>query len=129
MLKILLMTLVLFNSASAAEIFKCVDKHGKVSYTDHFCQKTATREVFKPKLGVFKQEEEKVITLHTPPKSHPSQYTTFLYQDYSYQLVIAVYALMSVLCYFCYFIDKRAAEKDLWRIPEKSLHTLELLGG
>jgi uncharacterized membrane protein YsdA (DUF1294 family) len=125
MTKILMLALLLINSASQAEIFKCVDKYGKVSYSDRSCQEAATSEVFKPKLGSFKQEPSKYqIIAHNAPTMLPSQFNT-----QRLHLLVTVYALMSVLCFVCYFIDKRAAEKGLWRIPEKSLHILELLGG
>jgi uncharacterized membrane protein YsdA (DUF1294 family) len=130
------LTLFLLSNTCVAEIVKCVDKHGKTHYSDHYCEKTASSAVFKANIGVFKPEEvPNVIALHTQPKFQPKPYSTpvqhagFSYKSVSYQLIIGLYALMSVVCYLCYFIDKRAAVQGLWRIPEKSLHTLELLGG
>lgn len=37
--------------------------------------------------------------------------------------------LLSIVSYLAYRTDKRAAERRQWRIPEKSLHFLSLLGG
>lgn len=43
-----------------------------------------------------------------------------------YLLVVAV---MSVVCFFTYGVDKYKAKQANWRIPEKSLQMLALLGG
>jgi uncharacterized membrane protein YsdA (DUF1294 family) len=44
-------------------------------------------------------------------------------------IVALAYAVMSVVTLGAMALDKRAAERGARRIPEKSLHTLELLGG
>ncbi len=44
-------------------------------------------------------------------------------------LVLIVYAVASVITFFVYGIDKRAARRGRWRTPEATLHLLELLGG
>jgi len=44
-------------------------------------------------------------------------------------LVLAVYAAMSLVTFFAYGLDKRAARLRTWRIPEATLHLLSLLGG
>jgi uncharacterized membrane protein YsdA (DUF1294 family) len=46
-------------------------------------------------------------------------------------LIIAatVYGAMSVVAFQAYLVDKRAAVRDRRRIPEITLHLLELLGG
>lgn len=41
----------------------------------------------------------------------------------------AWYVLVNLLTVCAFWRDKRRAEKGAWRIPEKSLHSLELLGG
>ncbi|WP_342609568.1 DUF1294 domain-containing protein [Vibrio tritonius] len=43
--------------------------------------------------------------------------------------VLLGYAVLSVITFFCYFKDKRAAKRDDWRVQEKTLHLLALLGG
>ncbi|MCX6365586.1 MAG: DUF1294 domain-containing protein [Armatimonadetes bacterium] len=40
-----------------------------------------------------------------------------------------VYTILSVITFQQYLIDKKAAQSDRWRIPEKQLHLLSLLGG
>ena len=44
-------------------------------------------------------------------------------------LVLACYAVMSVVAFILYWIDKRRAERNEWRIAEGTLHAIELLGG
>ena len=44
-------------------------------------------------------------------------------------LVATVYAVMSVVTFVVYWVDKRAAARDRRRVPEARLHLMELLGG
>jgi len=44
-------------------------------------------------------------------------------------LAPALYAAMSVVTFFAYRLDKRAARRRTWRSPEATLHVLSLLGG
>ena len=39
------------------------------------------------------------------------------------------YAVASVVTFCVYWVDKRKAELRAWRVPEKTLHTLALVGG
>lgn len=43
--------------------------------------------------------------------------------------ILAVYAVMSLVSFITYGLDKRAAIKDKRRTPEKTLHLLDLFGG
>lgn len=43
--------------------------------------------------------------------------------------VAAVYFVASVITFILYAIDKSAARNDSWRISEKTLHVLSLIGG
>jgi len=43
--------------------------------------------------------------------------------------MLAVYPLMSLVAYFMYAQDKLIAIRGGWRVPESSLHLVELLGG
>ena len=43
--------------------------------------------------------------------------------------VLAVYGVMSVVAACALGVDKRAARRGGWRVRERTLHTLELLGG
>jgi uncharacterized membrane protein YsdA (DUF1294 family) len=44
-------------------------------------------------------------------------------------LLSAIYGLFSLLCFWQYARDKKAAMKDEWRVPEDTLHLLSLCGG
>lgn len=44
-------------------------------------------------------------------------------------VVMIVYALMSIIAIIVYAIDKSAAEKGQWRTPESTLQMIALLGG
>lgn len=44
-------------------------------------------------------------------------------------LLVAVYGVASLVTYVVYAIDKNAARKGAWRIPEAQLHLLALMGG
>jgi uncharacterized membrane protein YsdA (DUF1294 family) len=43
--------------------------------------------------------------------------------------VLFIYAVASVAAFIAYGLDKRAAARGRWRVPEASLHLIELLGG
>lgn len=44
-------------------------------------------------------------------------------------IIAAVYGLMSLVTFAYYGLDKRRAGNGGWRVPERTLHTLELFGG
>lgn len=43
--------------------------------------------------------------------------------------ILIVYGVMSLVTFVLFGIDKRAAIRGQWRIPEATLHFCELLGG
>lgn len=43
--------------------------------------------------------------------------------------ILAAYALMSVVAFTMYGVDKGRARRHEWRISEAALHMIELLGG
>jgi len=43
--------------------------------------------------------------------------------------ILLVYAAASVVAFAAYGLDKRAAVRGRWRIPESTLHAIELIGG
>lgn len=49
--------------------------------------------------------------------------------SYTPPLLALLILIMSLLSYVYYAIDKRAAQKQQWRVPENFLHMLALLGG
>lgn len=54
--------------------------------------------------------------------------TPFVYKTF---MLFVVFHLISIniVTIWAYYRDKRAARKGNWRVPEATLHTLELLGG
>jgi len=44
-------------------------------------------------------------------------------------LLITVYGIVSLVTFIFYALDKHAARKGAWRIPEAQLHLLALIGG
>ncbi|MDR1694691.1 MAG: DUF1294 domain-containing protein [Lactobacillaceae bacterium] len=46
-------------------------------------------------------------------------------------LLFVVFHFISInlITILAYFVDKKAAQKGAWRVPEKNLHALEFLGG
>ncbi|MHC5004963.1 MAG: DUF1294 domain-containing protein [Planctomycetota bacterium] len=45
------------------------------------------------------------------------------------RVVLILYAVMSVATFAAYGLDKRRAARGAWRVRERTLHLLELLGG
>ena len=43
--------------------------------------------------------------------------------------VLGAYAVLSALTFVVYGVDKSAAQRQAWRVPEANLHLLALLGG
>ncbi|MGZ0710238.1 DUF1294 domain-containing protein [Coraliomargarita sp. W4R53] len=46
-----------------------------------------------------------------------------------WQFILSYIVVVSLATIILYWKDKRSAKQEGWRIPEKTLHTLELLGG
>ncbi|GAB6140780.1 hypothetical protein JCM14076_15090 [Methylosoma difficile] len=112
---------LLFSQTSLADVFKCVDSNGVVSYVDHVCEKGATSTLVEKS----SQKQKALAAIKAPlPKLDISGLSIN-----TQRLLAACYLIMSVLCFFFYFLDKQNAETGGFRTPESSLHLLELLGG
>jgi uncharacterized membrane protein YsdA (DUF1294 family) len=48
---------------------------------------------------------------------------------FNWQTISVYLAVISLATYLAYWHDKRRAESEGWRVPEKLLHLLELIGG
>ncbi|MDW5419177.1 MULTISPECIES: DUF1294 domain-containing protein [unclassified Iodobacter] len=44
-------------------------------------------------------------------------------------LILGLYGVLSLITYFIYGFDKTAAQNQRWRVAERTLHLLALLGG
>ena len=51
------------------------------------------------------------------------------YRAHAWALIPTLYAVMSLVTFVVYAMDKRAARRGAWRTPESTLHLLELLCG
>ena len=49
--------------------------------------------------------------------------------DALYKAALAYLAAINLVTFFVYGVDKRKARKGQWRVPEKTLFLLPLLGG
>ena len=52
----------------------------------------------------------------------------FTYKTLLLFLIFHIFSI-NITTFIAYGADKKAAQKNAWRIPEKDLHTLEFLGG
>ena len=46
-----------------------------------------------------------------------------------WRILFGVPLFMSCVAFLAYRLDKRRAREGLWRIPESTLHTMEMIGG
>lgn len=53
----------------------------------------------------------------------------FYYHRYASNPLPYWYVLLSIVSYYCYAKDKKSAQFDNWRVSEKKLHLVSLLGG
>jgi|GEM_PF-929174 len=124
----LVLVMLLAGRAAQADIAKCVDADGNVTYTDAGCPE-GTREV--EKIPEVVTAEEKKLRPKVPLETRLKRLTdTATYRDLiSPYGVLGVYGLMSLICFAVFWRDKRQARQGQWRTPESTLHLLELLGG
>lgn len=69
-----------------------------------------------------------IIALSYWVESHYFRVTPFALKTFLLFLVVQ-FIFINIFTFFAYWKDKRAAVQGEWRIPEKDLHWLELLGG
>lgn len=126
--RVLVLVMLLAGRAAHADIVKCVDADGNVTYTDAGCPE-GTREV--EKIPEVVTAEEKKLRPKVPLETRLKRLTDVAtYRDrISPYGVLGFYGLMSMICFAVFWRDKRQARQGRWRTPESTLHLLELLGG
>ena len=60
---------------------------------------------------------------HNVFKVNPFDIRTFLL------FLVFHFVSINIVTILTYYVDKRAAQKGKWRVPETNMHSLELLGG
>jgi len=125
---LIVMVVMLSVGTALADISKCIDAAGNITYTDAGCPE-GTREV--EKIPEVPSAETKKLRPKVPLKNRLDRLKNI--QNYRGLVtpygVLGVYGVMSLICFAAYWHDKRKARNRQWRTPETTLHILELLGG
>ena len=108
--------------SAQAEVYRCIQADGVVRYTDQGC---ASLEGSRPLA-----RSDSFAELWQAAESGLGQWVQpWLGGVTAWQLLLAVYLLMSLVCFVAYWRDKRFAVAGAQRTPEARLHLYELLGG
>lgn len=128
-MKYLLVTLiVLTGHVALADIYKCVDADGTITYSDTGCPEGAKEIDKRPEIA---PAEPQKLKPHVPLKDRLNRLWSVdrHRMRLSPQVVWGVYGVMSLFCFIATYRDKRKSLTGQWRTPESTLHLLELLGG
>ncbi|MEE4113396.1 MAG: DUF1294 domain-containing protein [Desulfobacteraceae bacterium] len=125
---LLIIMIVLSAHAAPADIYKCVDADGTITYSNTGCPKGAQEIDKRPEINAA---ETKKQLPRVPLKDHLNHMRTAEWYRIlsSPQMVIGMYGVMSLFCFVATYRDKRKSIKGQWRTPERTLHLLEMLGG
>lgn len=125
---LLVILIVLTGRVALADIYKCVDANGTVTYSDTGCPEDAKEVYKKPEIA---PAETKKLKPRVPLKDRLNRlWTIDRYRTLtSPWMVLGVYGVMSIFCFMATYRDKRKSMTGQWRTPESTLHLLELLGG
>ena len=119
---------VLGCGTALADIYKCIDADGTLTYSDEGCPE-GTRQL--EHVAETPPADDKKLRPKVPLEDrlnrllHAEDYGQYI----SLEAVLGIYGLMSVVCFIAYYRDKRKALRRQWRTPEATLHLIELLGG
>lgn len=127
-MKILIVILFLYSNITQAQVYKCIDHNGKVSYSDIPCGRF-TAEFGNKKLQVSLEKSKNDLSLLESKINSASTYIHEEFDQYFCRIVLFVYLFMSGICFWTYRKDKNNARNRKWRVPESTLHAFELFGG
>jgi uncharacterized membrane protein YsdA (DUF1294 family) len=125
---LMVMLCMLACGSARADIYKCIDAAGTLTYSDAGCPE-GTKEL--EKVAEAAPDNARKLQPKVPLKErfdrlrHAKRYDAFA----SLEGVLVIYAVMSVACFMAYYRDKRKALRRQWRTPEATLHLLEFFGG
>ena len=125
---LLIILIVLTGHIAMADIYKCVDANGTITYSDTGCPEGAQVVEKKPEIA---PAETKKRLPRVPLKDRLNRLWSVdrHRMRISPRVVTGVYSVMSLLCFIATYRDKRKSMNKQWRTPELTLHLLELLGG
>lgn len=109
--------LALVATGARADVYRCVDAGGEIVYQDYSCPGGQLLMKTGPAPATRAAAEAPAQPAAAP--AHPSRWPW----------VLLAYVAMSLLCWFGYWFDKRAAIAGERRVPERTLHAMELMGG
>jgi uncharacterized membrane protein YsdA (DUF1294 family) len=125
---LMVMFCILGCGTALADIYKCIDADGTLTYSDEGCPE-GTRQL--EHVAETPPADGKQLRPQVPLKDRLKRLLHA--QDYgrsiSLEAVLGIYGVMSAVCFIAYYRDKRKARRRQWRTPESTLHLIELLGG
>lgn len=147
-----LLLLAVGSAAAQTEIFKCANADGSIEYRDSPCTGSADKLLWQRAEAPYvpavippetasaagsepPSAERKLPDWLRPPDAARRQQLLQALADMRHrlppiwQLALAMYALMSVISFCTYGLDKRAARAGRRRVRERTLHWQEFLGG
>lgn len=125
---LMVMLCMLASGSVRADIYKCIDADGTLTYSDAGCPEGAReleRVAGAAPADIRKLQPKVPLRERFNRLRRAGRYAAFI----SLEGVLAIYAVMSVVCFIAYYRDKHQSLRRQWRTPEATLHLLELLGG
>lgn len=113
LVRLLFVACLAWHAFAQADVYRCVQKDFSEVYQDYPCEE-GEGDLFMRTDGT---SPEPVAMESTSP-------------DHSFWIgVLLVYLAMSLACYLTFRFDKQVAIEEERRVPERTLHAMELLGG